>query len=145
MTIQLILYTLLMVCTSHNLMILIIFCFGMNSSIRINVGFVYLMELMPKKKQTLAGTAWNIGEAFTYFIGTVYFWKINKNWEYISLVGYCMTIVAFLGCSYLPESPKLLLELGRPEEALQSLKEIAEWNKSKHKPEMHDLLEQQAD
>ena len=50
MAVQLILYTLLITCQSLDNMIAIMFAFGMNCSIRINIGYVYLMELMPKNK-----------------------------------------------------------------------------------------------
>ena len=50
MAIQLLLYTMLMACENLQAMICIMFAFGMNSSLRINVGYIYLMELMPKNK-----------------------------------------------------------------------------------------------
>ena len=78
--INLILYTMLMTCTSLNQMICVLFGFGMNTSLRINVGYIYLMELMPAKSQTFVGTVWNIGEACIYLIGTIYFWQVSKDW-----------------------------------------------------------------
>lgn len=141
MTMQLVLYTMLMICNSLDVMITIFFFFGMNASIRINVGFVYLMELMPKNKQTLAGTAWSIGEAMVYFIATIYFWKVSKDWQYIVLVGYFMTLFAFFGSMLLPESPRLLLELKRNEEAKASLDTIATWNGKHLSFYINDFLE----
>ena len=84
------LYTMLMTCESLDAMIFVMFCFGMTTSIRINVGYVYLMELVPENKQTLIGTCWNIGEAMVYMIGTIYFWKISKDWYFVVLIGYVM-------------------------------------------------------
>lgn len=72
--INLILYTMLMTATSLNQMIFVLFSFGMNTSLRVNVGYIYLMELIPAKSQTFVGTVWNIGEACIYLIGTIYFW-----------------------------------------------------------------------
>ena len=71
-------------------MIFIFFVFGMASSLRGNIGYIYLMELMPKSKQTLVGTCYAVGEAMVYFIGTIYFWKISKDWYYLTMIGYAM-------------------------------------------------------
>ena len=128
MIVQLVLYTMLMLCESLDVMIAIMFFFGMNASIRVNVGFVYLMELMPKKNQTFIGTAWSIGEAMTYFIATVYFWKVSKDWYNIVALGYFMTLFACFGSFLLPESPRLLIELKRIDEAKLNLDTIARWN-----------------
>ena len=90
MALNMLLYTMLMTCESLDAMIFVMFCFGMTTSIRINVGYVYLMELVPENKQTLIGTCWNIGEAMVYMIGTIYFWKISKDWYFVVLIGYVM-------------------------------------------------------
>ena len=141
MAIQLLLYTLLMVCESLDAMIALMFAFGMNCSIRINVGYIYLMELMPQNKQTLVGTIWNIGEAMIYFMATIYFWKISKDWYYIVLIGYFMTVFGFFGSLLLPESPRLLVELKRIDEAKCSLDTIARWNKKHLGFYLNDFLQ----
>ena len=60
MVIDLFLYVGLLVTTKLWVMILIWFLFGMASSIRIQVGYIYLTELMPKHWQTAVTTIWNI-------------------------------------------------------------------------------------
>ena len=47
-----------MFCTDLTLMTFIWLGFGMNMSLRINVGYVYLVEMMPKNRQTAVTTAW---------------------------------------------------------------------------------------
>ena len=66
-------------------MIFVLFAFGMNTSLRVNVGYIYVMELMPTRCHTLVGTIWNIGEACIYLIGTLYFWKVSKDWDEVFL------------------------------------------------------------
>ena len=117
------------------------FSFGMMASVRVNVGYVYLMELMPKNKQTLVGTLWNVGEAMIYFIATIYFWKVSKNWYFIVLVGYAMQMFSFFGSLLLPESPRLLVELNRIDEAKLNLDIIARWNKKHLSFYLNDFLQ----
>ena len=74
MTIDLLLYTGLMITDSLAVMITLYFTFGMMCSIRINVGYIYLMECLPKKAQTPVTSGWNVQEAMIYVIGTLYFW-----------------------------------------------------------------------
>ena len=47
-----------MFCENLTLMIFIWLGFGMNASFRISVGYVYLVEMMPKNRQTAVTTAW---------------------------------------------------------------------------------------
>ena len=47
MAMDLLLYTMLLQCRSLEKMILIMCCFGMVTSLRIQIGYIYLMELMP--------------------------------------------------------------------------------------------------
>lgn len=50
-----------MLFTTHlYVMIAIFFTFGFLSSFRITVGYIYLMELMPKSTQTPVTSLWNI-------------------------------------------------------------------------------------
>ena len=46
---DLMLYTGLLITSSLGVMIALYFCFGMVCSIRIQIGYVYLMEMLPKK------------------------------------------------------------------------------------------------
>ena len=48
--------------TSINWMIVVMFMFGMATTIRVNVGFVYMMELMPKRNQSFYSSAYNTFE-----------------------------------------------------------------------------------
>ena len=95
---------------THNVYVMLatIFCFGMLSSIRINVGYVYLLELMPKKRATFYGTLWNNCECVIYPLATIYFWQINKHWIYFTSIGYCFSLYSAIASFFLPESPRWL-------------------------------------
>ena len=46
--------------TNLNAMIGLGFIFGMVCTLRVNIGYVYMSEMMPKKYQTFCGTLYNI-------------------------------------------------------------------------------------
>lgn len=52
---------------------------GFATSLRIQVGFNYLIEFFPKKSQIMAGTVYCIIDATTYMFTTIYFWKISTD------------------------------------------------------------------
>ena len=85
---DLLLYTGLLITDHISVMIAIYFLFGMLSSIRIQVGFVYLMEVMPTSGQSLANSVWSVQETLIYTVAIVYFWKISKEWFWYCLIGY---------------------------------------------------------
>ena len=90
MLIDTVLYTFLLWTQNFNLMVGVLFIFGILSSIRLNVGFVYLLELIPRNKHTLIVTCWCIGEALIYLLATVYFHYVSKDWIYLGIIGYLM-------------------------------------------------------
>ena len=67
-------YNILMVTTNVNVMLLTIFVFGLLCSIRLNVGYVYMVELMPRNKATFYGTLWNNFDCAILPLATIYFW-----------------------------------------------------------------------
>ena len=82
------LMTLMWMTDSLNVMIVIAVAIGACSSLRINVGYIYLMELMPKSHQTYVGTFWNVIEGLIIMFGPIYFWKISSDWTYLFVCGY---------------------------------------------------------
>lgn len=56
MTLNLLMYTIMMVTTDMNTMIISIFIQGALNSIRCNIGFMYFLELLPKYIRTTCGT-----------------------------------------------------------------------------------------
>ena len=110
-------------------MVFIQFAFGFMSPLRINVGYVYLMELMPAKVQTTVTSLWSAMETTIYIIATIYYWKISKQWIWFSLIGFVWNIISAALTFWVPESPRFLLSIGKTDEAKVSLEKIASWNR----------------
>ena len=68
-------------------MIGIMFCFGFLCSVRLNVGYVYIMELLPEKYQNMVTTIWSVQEIAIYTFAVLYFWLISTHWFYYALMG----------------------------------------------------------
>ena len=111
-----------------HVMLVTIFCFGMLSSIRINVGYVYLQELMPRSRATFYGTLWNNCECAIYPLATIYFWKISKHWVYFSSIGYALSLWSAVATFFLPESPRWLYSKQRLDRVGSSLRTVAWWS-----------------
>ena len=107
--------------SSLDLMIVICFLFGMATTCRLNVGFVYLMELMPKRLQGSYGSTYNTFEGTILLLGTFYFWFVSKDWFYFTLIGFGLSTWNVIAIRFVPESPRLLIELQRLDEAWASL------------------------
>ena len=86
--------------------------FGVFNSIRVNIGFVYLMELLPKKAQTPVTTVWSTSMTLIYLFGTIWLWKIGKHTQGFQVVGLVWTIISFVLVTWLPESPRFLVSSG---------------------------------
>ena len=114
--------------TKINYMILVTFMLGLATTIRINIGFIYMMELMPKRNQTFYASAYNVLEGLVLLLATLYFWFVSKHWTYFVLIGFVLQVFNVITIQFLPESPRLLVELGRLEEAKVSFEKIAKWN-----------------
>lgn len=128
MTLNLIAFTILLVTNDINVMTAVIFMQGFLTSIRMNIGFLFMMEIMPRDAQTGFGTLMSIIDASTYLLATLYFFKISKEWSYFVFVGYIWNWVSAIGAWFLPESPRFLCEKGNMYELERSLKVIARIN-----------------
>ena len=128
MTINLIAFTILLITHDIRLMTAMIFVQGFLTSIRINVGFLYFMEMMPSHAMTWFGVSKGIFDAVIYLFATFYFMKVSKDWFYFALIGYVLNIISATGAWFLPESPRYLCEKGLTSELERSLKVIAKVN-----------------
>ena len=116
-TTQLILYTAIFFISNLNLMMLTIFLFGMTLPTTYNVGFIYLLEFFPTKKHTSIGLMYAVTDAFIYPLGVFYFWAISSHWAPFTAIGYVLCLYATIAVWWLPESPRVLIDLCRVEEA----------------------------
>lgn len=65
----------------------------------------------------------------TTIIGTVYFWKISKNWIGVGIMACSMGVLAMLGAIFIiPESPKFLISKKHFDRARNSINTIARLN-----------------
>ena len=74
MVVQIFLYIGLLITRHLSVMIALWFTFGLFTSIRSTIGYVYLMELLPKKAQTPVTSIWNVQEGMIYVFAVIYFW-----------------------------------------------------------------------
>ena len=58
----------------------VLFIFGFFNSIRTNISFLYMIELMPKKQQNLIGTILNCFEGCINLFATFWFMKVSTSW-----------------------------------------------------------------
>ena len=125
---DLVMFVFMFYTTNINSMIMVSFVFGLATTIRLNIGFVYMMELMPKRNQTFYGSIYIVLEGLILLLGTLYFWFVSKQWIYFTLFGFFLQIFNVITIQFLPESPRLMVELGRLDEAKASFEQIATWN-----------------
>ena len=124
------LYFCFFVARSLTFMYIVLFSFGATSVARTQIGWVYLMELTPKRDQVLIGTCWGVISAMIFIFSTVYFWVLSKNWMFLAAIGFVLHIFAAVSCYFLPESPHILGQLNRLEKCRESLSIIARINKT---------------
>ena len=129
MALQWVLFTVIMVTKNFWVMLTTIFLFGMLASIRQVTGWVYFMELLPKKNNTVAACVFCVIDALTYLMVTVYFLAISKDWFYIILFAYILQVLGAGLCWFLPESPVYLLSRKKIPETLAVFTRMAKVNK----------------
>ena len=101
---------------------------GAVASLRVNVGYVYLVEMMPKSKVTTVTTAYLILDACIYTFSSIYFWKISKHAKYFELIGLIWTTVGSIIIYWVPESPRYLASIGKIDKVKDVFETIAKWN-----------------
>ena len=102
---DMVLYTVLMFTKNLIMMIAIWFLFGCLTTIRMQVGYIYMMELLPKKAQTPVTSGWNVQSAVLYITMSLYYLKISKHWFWITLVGWAWNLISVILLFWMPESP----------------------------------------
>ena len=111
---DLFMYTILLFTTHYGLMVFILFMMGVTCPLRVQTGWVYLYELVSEKYQTFVGTAFGVCQANIYLFSTFFFWGAKNSG--ILVVGYIVMLLAAGTFWMLPDSPRLLAELGKIDE-----------------------------
>ena len=70
---DLVLFVALGFCNSFRMMLVLSLCFGLLTSIRVNIGFIYMMEMLPKRSQAVLGSIWCAFEASIMLLASLYF------------------------------------------------------------------------
>jgi len=109
MVMTLSLYAAIYFCFSVDFMIVINFLLGALTTARISVCFVYMLEFVRVKHQSIVGSTWSIIDGFTYFLITLYFQVVWSYWMPITLIGVLEMVIGTGICFYIPESPKFLI------------------------------------
>lgn len=109
--------------------IVIMFLNGVCASGRASVGYLYMIELTPKKYHAYVGTVLSILNCLTTVFGCIYFRYISKHWIWLVLVGFTFNFLCVIFMFFIPESPKYLIARKRFDEARKSIYYIAKFNK----------------
>ena len=128
---DLILYTWMIMTRSYHSMLVILTILGGLNSLRSQVGFIYLIELNPRKWQSTICCIWGVLEVFVYIFITVYYEKISKESMPTMVAGYIFCLTGVILTSWLPESPRFLVNSGQLVQAKEVFETIADWNKKK--------------
>ena len=123
---DLLMYTGILITGNLNVMIALTFFEGMSASCTQTAGWVYMMELLPLHRQAIIAAiyaSWD--SSITYLLVTIYFVYVSNHWFPLTFFGYVLQAICACLVWLLPESPKLLVELNRFDEAERALRRIA--------------------
>ena len=105
-----------------------LFGIGLTSTVRVQIGILYMMEFIPKDYLPHAGTFYFLMEITTALFGVLYFSSLSKNWFGYVFIGYLMQAVGTVMTFFVPESPKYLFKKGLTLQAAAVLQKIARMN-----------------
>jgi len=91
-------------------MIAIIFMQGFLSTVRVSIGYVYMLEFIAKPNQTIVGTWFSMQTAIISLLATLYFSSISTHWFWFVMIGVILLVFCCVMAVMLPESPKYLLK-----------------------------------
>ena len=90
--------------------------------------YVWAQELVPQSAITNVTVSLSTFDSGSLAFICTYFLLISKDWFPLMLTSVLMTLVAFIGCFFLPESPNWLLANGRVQEAIDAFNYIGRVN-----------------
>ncbi|CDW90392.1 UNKNOWN [Stylonychia lemnae] len=131
MLLHAIMYLGMIISRNLNLTIVLMGFFGFFSLGRTSVGYLYMQELTPTKQQTFIGTFLQIVNGSIASLIAIYFLYVSKHWLGFQIFGCVTNFLIAISIIYLPESPKQLISKKRYEEARDSLRIIARFNRYK--------------
>ena len=121
-------YSILLHTQSLNLLMVAFFVLGAISTIRVQIGVVYLYESLTKANYQQLYTFMSILDGVVGILVVIYF-KFYKDWYYILLIGCFTQLVGSVCFWFLQESPRYLIKSGQIDQAQVVLEKMAEFNK----------------
>jgi MFS family permease len=106
----------------------LVFLFGTLCSIRSVSAYIYILELVPKRYNSMLGSLFLFFDSFSLIGLAVYFKYISKDWHSMFHFYLALFIIASVIAIFMPQSPKQLLSKHRFAEARQSFNTIAWYN-----------------
>lgn len=107
----------------------ILFIGGISETGRYYVAYVYCVEMMPKKFQSLSGLMIFVVFGCLQILFSIYFWFISKQWENMAYCSAFLCVASFvMTILYLPETPRFLFGKKKFDEARKVLRKIAVFN-----------------
>jgi MFS family permease len=97
------------VSNSLTLNCIMIFGVGLFSCFRLNISFIYGMEIIQFSKKNIIGSLYNFFDALTMIAVAFYFKYISKDWFPLLNVFLLLSSVACVISFWMPESPKFLI------------------------------------
>ncbi len=128
MWVQVLAFVGLMVCKNIMGTLSLILLFGLCGGGRSTVGFLYLMELVPRKDKKYTGTLTSAFDSFVYTVTGFFFWFMCKDTFYLLFMCAIGNFLVAIGVIFVPESPEYLYEKKEFQKAKQVLIYIAKFN-----------------
>ena len=82
-----VMYSTLLFAESYALMVFVLLCLGLTNPIRVQIGWVYLLELVSVEYQPMVGTIYAVFDASIAFTSTIFIW-FSQEWQGIIVLGY---------------------------------------------------------
>lgn len=114
----------LILSTDIRAMYVFLFLGGLSEAGRCYVGYVYAIEIVPKRMQSLAGLVYWLGPAAGKIFVCLYFMlSKQKDWMIMPLIAITISVISLLlTVVFLPESPRFLYAKKRYPEAQKILR-----------------------
>ena len=104
------------------------FLMGVAASLNPCVAYVYLLEVVEKRQETIVITLSSIGEGLPTLIGPLYFMYVGTYWKPLIVMGTAVSAISTLMVPWIIESPIYLYSKGKYAECTEVLRKIANFN-----------------
>lgn len=134
-------YVTVMLTHSLNVVISCLYMFGFFSTMRVTLGFVYMLEFIPKRQHAMITTVFSLQVPMLTLFSTFYFSVLTDYWFALGCVGLGFLLICDFGIIKISESPKWLLKNKRAEEAQQVLLAVAKANRVEVETQSDGLIQ----